>query len=356
MSKNRHFQIILFIVYSAVAVLAAWLVLRYLIPWFAPFILAFITAAFIEPIIKYCTDNLGCKRHFISVICSLLVLFSFTGVFVLIISRSIYEITAFAKELPSALSGMPDIYAKFDEKIYNYITAAPIDVQNYLKSTIDNVLAGLSELPLKLSTKLLDFVSSAIAAAPKIILFIVTYAIGVIFISISFPDIKSYIIRQIPYRFHAKLRELKNGLVSTLGLWLRAELIIMLITFIELTIFFTLVGVDYAILLGALTAIVDALPVLGVGTVLIPWALFELILGNRRFAFSLIIIYCAAVVIRSFLEPKIVGSHIGLSPVVTLIAVYVGYACMGVFGMIFFPIAIILFKQFNDLGYINILK
>lgn len=356
MSKNKHINILIFITYAVIAVISAWLILKYLLPWFSPFIIAFITASLIEPAIRYCTDIFKFKRGFAALSCSILVLFSFTGIFVLLISRTIYEITAFAKELPFVLNKMPDIYSLINEKIYNFITAVPIDVQNYLKDAINSVIEKLSELPLALSSKLLDLVSSAISAAPKIILFIVTYAIGVIFISISYPEIKSYIIRQIPYKFHSKLRELKSGLISTLGHWLKAELILMSITFIELTVFFMVIGIDYAALLGAITALVDALPVLGVGTVIIPWALAELFMGNGNLAFSLIAVYCLVVIVRSFLEPKILGRHIGLPPIVTLIAVYVGYACAGILGMIMFPIIIILFKQFNDLGYINLLK
>ncbi len=356
MQKNKHFRILLVVAYTAIAIIAVWLILRYLIPWFAPFILAFATAAVIEPAISCCTDNFHFKRGFAAFVCSVLTLFSFTGISVLLISRAIYEITAFAKELPTVLNNMPDIYQIVNEKIYNFITAAPLDVQTYLTDAVDSVFAKLSELPVALSSKLLDFVSSAISFAPNAILFIATYAISVIFISISFPDIKKFIIRQIPYKAHAKLREIKNGLLATMGQWLRAELILMFITFIELTVFFMILGIDYAALLAVVTALVDALPVLGVGTVLIPWAIVELLLGNGRLAVSLVVIYCAVVIIRSFLEPKILGSHIGLPPVVTLIAVYVGYACAGIFGMIMFPVAIIILKQFNDLGYIDILK
>ena len=133
-------------------------------------------------------------------------------------------------------------------------------------------------------------------------------------------------------------------------------MILMFITFIELSVLFMAVGIDRAVLIAVITSLVDALPVLGVGTVLIPWAVFELLMGNGRLALYLIIIYCAVVIIRSILEPKIVGVHIGLPPVVTLIAAYVGYASVGVAGMILFPIIIILVKEFNDLGYINILK
>ena len=133
-------------------------------------------------------------------------------------------------------------------------------------------------------------------------------------------------------------------------------MILMFITFIELSVLFMAVGIDRAVLIAVITSLVDALPVLGVGTVLIPWAVFELLMGNGRLALYLIIIYCAVVIIRSILEPKIVGVHIGLPPVVTLIAAYVGYASIGVAGMILFPIIIILVKEFNDLGYINILK
>ena len=130
----------------------------------------------------------------------------------------------------------------------------------------------------------------------------------------------------------------------------------MLVTFLILTAAFLLLRIDYAVLLALIISFVDALPVLGVGTVLIPWALVMLISGNTSLAFGLVASYCTVCVTHSGLEPKLVGSQLGLHPVATLLAMYVGFCAVGILGMILFPIILITVKQLNDKGYLRIWK
>ena len=106
---------------------------------------------------------------------------------------------------------------------------------------------------------------------------------------------------------------------------------------------------DFFLLLGALIALFDALPVFGAGMILIPWALISFLQSDTRMGFGLIILYGVEALTRSALEPRLVGRQIGLHPLATLLAFYVGYRLMGVLGMILFPIASILIKQLFEL-------
>lgn len=135
---------------------------------------------------------------------------------------------------------------------------------------------------------------------------------------------------------------------TTLGGWLRAQLKLMGITFLILNAGLLLLRVRYPVLAALVITVVDALPVFGTGTILIPWALALFLQGETKTGIGLVILYGAAALSRQALEPRLVGKQVGLNPVLTLLALYTGYRLLGVGGMIVFPIAAMLFKQLWD--------
>ncbi len=356
MPKNPHKRLLIIIAYAAAAIIAAWLAFKYALPWLSPFILAFLTAMALEPVIRKLVNKYNFVRGFAAALCTAIALTLIIGIITFASGRAIYELTAFLKTLPNMLARIPSIGASLEGILTEYIAGAPKEVQDYLFSAIDGFGEKILELPAELSGKLLGFFSSVAAAAPKIVLFAVTYAIGVFFMSCYYREITTFILRQIPPRLQSEVCVLKRDLFSTLLKWLKAQISLMCITFLELTAAFFIIKIDYPALLALLVALIDALPILGVGTVLIPWALIELIYGHTVFAFSLIIIYAVVALVRSLLEPKFVGAQIGLNPVITLMAMYVGFCSIGILGMILFPIGTIMIKQLNDKGYIKLWK
>ena len=120
------------------------------------------------------------------------------------------------------------------------------------------------------------------------------------------------------------------------------------VTFLILTAGFFFLRVEYALLFALLITIIDALPVFGTGTVLIPWSMAQFLRGDTRCGVGLLLLYAVAALTRQALEPRLVGKQVGLNPVLTLLALYTGYRLLGVGGMIVFPIAAMLFKQLWD--------
>ena len=120
------------------------------------------------------------------------------------------------------------------------------------------------------------------------------------------------------------------------------------ITFLILNAGLLLLRVRYPVLAALVITLVDALPVFGTGTILIPWALALFLRGETKTGIGLVILYGAAALSRQALEPRLVGKQVGLNPVLTLLALYTGYRLLGVGGMIVFPIAAMLFKQIWD--------
>ena len=143
---------------------------------------------------------------------------------------------------------------------------------------------------------------------------------------------------------------------TMVGRILRVYLLLMCITFVELFIGFKILRVDMAFFYAFLTAIVDILPVLGTGTVLIPWGIIACILGNMGMGVGILILYVIITAVRQFLEPKIIGQQVGLHPIVTLICIFAGGKFMGILGIFLFPIMATVLKKMNDEGTIHLWK
>ena len=154
--------------------------------------------------------------------------------------------------------------------------------------------------------------------------------------------------RQLPARWVPALERTRTALVEALGGWMRAQGLLLLLTFGGLSLGLLLLRVDLALLSAALIALLDLLPVFGTGTVLIPWAVIKVISGEYAFAAGLALIYVLTQVVRQIIQPKIVGDTIGLSPLTTLLFLYLGYRWAGLGGMIVaVPIGMFVFNLYE---------
>ncbi|MBR7081309.1 MAG: sporulation integral membrane protein YtvI [Oscillospiraceae bacterium] len=354
MDQKRSVRVIIFTLYAACLALALWFSVRFILPWTAPFLLAFLTSGFIEPAVRWLVKHFRANRTLMSVICSLVFLLSLTGIAAFLSVRAFSEASAFIRSLPDALRGIPEMAKSVETAVDNYIHSVPEDIRAVLYGALDSLSEWLLGLPAVLSDRLLSRLSSLLSAAPRILFFIVTYIMAVFFTGIYYGRIKAFILRQIPPRLRSAAGGIKADVVKTLEKWLMSYAAIMLITFLELTVAFLILRIEYAALLAAFIAVIDALPVLGTGTVLLPWAAWELICGNVGRAVALAVTYLIVTLVHGFIEPKIVGSRVGLSPVVTLLALYAGFKAAGVAGMVLAPLSVMIMKLLNDRGYIRL--
>jgi len=204
----------------------------------------------------------------------------------------------------------------------------------------DLIMRVTGELAAGLSSKL----PNALSALPGGLFFTVITVVSAFYITADFDNINRRLtdILPAPASLWLKRRAVK---LKGAGLsYLRACLYLMCITFVELFCGFLILKIDYAFTIALLCAAADLLPVIGVGTILAPWALVLIIGGSYYQGVGLLIVWGVTAIVRQVLEPKIVGQSIGLNPLATLIAMYAGYKCAGILGMVCAPIAAILLK------------
>lgn len=351
--EERAARFVLILLYCAAAVGALWIFVRFLLPWTAPFLVAFVLAALMEPAVRYLARK-GVRRGAAAGLLTLFLLAALTGALVWLVSRGMAAVTDFARQAPTLMAGAGETLERLERTARDYIRTAPPGVSGYLESAMDTAAGALYRLPAVLSQWALDAVARVAQNSPGSALFAVTAGIGTYFVSASFPRITAFVQAQLPKRLRQRLDGLGQDLKQSFGGWMRAQLILMVMTFGELLAAFLLLGINNPAGIAALTALVDALPVFGTGIVLVPWALYTLLLGDIGRGLGLIICWCMVNLVRSCAQAKLLGDQIGLDPVSSLLSVYVGWQVWGVWGMLVFPILFVTLRQLNDKGVIRL--
>lgn len=345
--SSRSIKLLLKII---AALFAVFLSVKYLLPCIMPFILAFLTAQLADPTVELISRKLRVKRSFSSFVCMAVFLLSIVGIILLVSIKLYGGALAFIKNLPFYVELVQETLTELYGLVSVYLSRMPDSVQGYIYS----FTSGLGELPAKFSASFIAGVSAIMNKAADVLLFTAVYIVASFFISRSLLDIKLFIKRQLPVRFREISERLKKDIAAGVGIWLRAQLMLMGITFLELTFIFLILRIENAVIIAAATAVIDALPVLGTGIVLLPWAFISLITGFTAKAVSLFAAYLVITSVRSFLEPHIVSSGFGVNPVASLLCAYIGFKTVGAAGMILFPLMLMLAKLLNDKGYIKL--
>ena len=203
-----------------------------------------------------------------------------------------------------------------------------------------------------LSTYLINFIKEAITSFPSAIITITVTIVSSIYIIIDYEGIVDFIYKILPRKVSYFIEDVTIFIKDNILNVLKSYLIIMVITFAELTIGLTILRAKPTILIAALIAIMDILPILGVGTALIPWAFVEMIFGNIFRGLGVLLLYVIITIVRNIIEPRIVGTRLGLNPLVSLISMIAGLKLFGLLGMIGFPL-IIAFFMYREEKYEN---
>ncbi len=332
-----------------------WLALRFIFPLTAPMLLAFASAVAMEPAVKFL-----CRKRFPRAVASGVCVIAFPSVFAillwLILSRIFSEFQHLSSRLPEFISALSNLLSTWQTRLGALSLRLPPVITEVLNSTVAGAKDYLFSLPAAISGKVLARLTALAANAPMWFLFTLTWIMGLYFISAAYPSILRFLRFQLSHRSFQRLRQIKLALGESFGKYIKSQLIMSAITFGEMLIVFALLRIDYALVLATTVAIVDALPVFGAGTVLLPWALWEFIAGDTSRGLALLISYGAVTVLRNCIQAKLLGDQLGLHPAATLLAIYSGAKAMGVAGMIIFPIAAISIKKLNDSGLIHIWK
>ena len=301
-----------------------WLVLRYLYPLFLPFLLGLILALAAEPLVKFLHGNLHLGRGAAVFASVSVILGAFAAVLALAGAFLVRRAAGMAAQAAEGLSSVRDWAVTLAGHAPGRLAEPLTRSVRELFTTGGGLLDRSADAALGLARQL-----------PGSLVTLGTAVLSAYLICARLPALRSWLERSALWqRWRGTLTRLaRNG-----RCWLKAQVKLSAVTFVIVLAGFCLLRIRRSLILAALTAVVDAVPLLGTGTVLLPWALFSAAEGRPVLALGLLGIYVTALVTRSALEPKLVGRQLGLDPLAALIALYTGYRLWGFGGMILAPI------------------
>ena len=341
--------------YFAVILGIAILICRRCLSILMPFLIAWVVTIIIRPVIELLIK----KCHFSKGLAAALVTVLFYAVFGLLLTVIGMRLIGLAR---TVIVGIPNYYNETVEPFLVMITEALLDFASRFSPEASDVvrdfLLGFSSnfetILTNASVSALRWLTTIAIRMPSGLLRVLITIIATVFVASDYPLLKRFVMAQLSERNQMLMREGSAHLGKTIGKYIRSYALIMLITFCELYIGLKLIGQRSAAVIAALIAVVDIFPVVGSGTVLIPWSLISIVTQNYGMALKIGLLYIVITVIRNIIEPKIVGQHVGMHPVVTLMAMVVGTYVFGPIGLLGLPITIALFKSLNDEGIIHV--
>ena len=354
MPENRHLRFLLRLGYAALAAGGLWLAWRVVVPCLLPFLAALGLAALLEPAVGFLTRRLRMGRRWAAGLCTGALAGGLLGGLGLLIWRAWYELNLLLDRLPALMAGLPDLAGQVESRVYRFLIALPLPAQEPARQLLKGWLEQGAALPQRLYEWLTQALASAASALPAFLLFLTTTLLALYLFSAGGPQLLEAPRRRTPAPWLERARRLRAGLKTALGGWLRAQLLLMLLTFGELTAGLLVLRVELALLLAGLIALLDALPVFGAGAVLIPWGAAALLGGDLFLGVGLLVLCAVVVLVRSLLEPRLVGNRVGLHPLAALVSMYAGFQLLGVAGMVLAPLLTVVGKQLWTSGVFSV--
>lgn len=318
--------------------LVVWLWFSLLMPLFSPFFLGLGLALVSEPMVRFLHKQLHIPRGISASIavsmafCLLALVLLLLGAFAL---RQMSRLSSILPELENAaVSGI----ALTRDYVLDLSSRAPAGIRPLVQENVAAFFSDGSTLVSKTLGYLLSLAGTLLGGIPDSALSLGTAVLSGYMFSAKLPQIRKWLRTRISKPRWEQLSSLLTRLRHTLGAWLKAQCQLMGVTFAIVVLGLTLLRVTYAPIWALGICLVDALPVLGTGTILLPWSLIRLLQGDGARALGLLGIYVTVTLVRSVLEPKLLGHHLGLDPLMTLMAMYAGFQLWGIGGMIFSPL------------------
>ena len=317
-------------------------IFSFFLPIVAPFLIGWLIAALMEPLVVYLQKRLRIKRGLAAFITLISLLALLITIIALSISWVTVEVVRLSRELPSMLNIVMDFSKDLFAQIQTYYSEFNIGPRllEGLSQSLSTIFAGVSNH----TSGATNIVLGTATVLPNLFILLIISLMASFFISRDKQVIVSIVERVLPSSICDACAAISEDVGKAIIGYIRAQITLVSITALQTVIGLYLLGVDYAVTMGIVVGIVDILPVVGSGSVYIPWLLFELFRGNFSMAIGLGVIYAFIIVVRQVLEPKLVADNLGIHPLATLIAIYVGYKLFGFLGLILGPFVLVIFK------------
>ena len=343
--KRFDFKKLYFILYIILVLIVVYLLFKLGIFLF-PFTLALFFSIMTQPFSRFLEKKLKFSQKIATIVSIVLFLVIFLGFISLSALRLSGEIYKLSINLNKYSKEAQSLWNTAIDKVYSLLGYFPEGFDEQVKNSINGFIRmGTSKLGSFINS-LINFITSI----PTIILYICITILSTFFISLDKNKIMAFLEQQFPKSWIKKVYNIKREMFNVLGSYIRAQIILMTICFFELLISFNILSflkfnLQYPLIFSIVICIIDALPILGAGAVLLPWSLISFVTGDINLGLALLVIYFLVLSVRQMLEPKLISQNLGVHPLVTLISMYSGFKFFGVIGFLIGPVVMIILKN-----------
>lgn len=318
------------------------------IGFFMPFVIGWFIAYLAYPLVGWLESRVKIKKKLGSALIIILVIAIVAGL-------GYMGIVKLAREIQMALNNAPDLYQDLEagfreigERFQGVYRMLPENIQNGWNSLIQNMDERVGGVIAGIGNPAVEATGNVVKRIPGILVSVIVALVSAYFFTAQREEIIQWSKKVAPKAIEARMSMVMYNLKYAVGGYFKAQFKIMAVVGLILLCGFLILGVDYAFLLAILIAFLDFLPFFGTGTALIPWAVYKFFVMDIKIAIALLIIYGITQLVRQIIQPKLVGDSIGLSPLLTLILLYVGYRVGSLLGIILaVPIGMIILNLYK---------
>ena len=333
--------------------LAVWLAARFgrpLLSLFAPFLLALIAAAALNPLVKKLQKLLGWNRQVLTLLLLFLIFGLLGGGLALLVYAAAGQLVSLVQNWGGLLDSLQTVMDQLEALFARLLTLVPPQVNEIVENAGDSLFQWLSEAaPAALGNLGLEAGERAMGL-PAFLVALVIFIMATFLLTADYPYLRSRYVQHLDEGLLRFLGQLRTTALGAFGGYVKAEFLLSVGVFFILLAGFFLIRQPYGLLLSLGLAVMDFIPIIGAGTVMVPWAFVALFTGDFTAAVELMAIWGVIALFRRVMEPKFVGDQTGLSPILSLVSIYVGMKLAGVLGMVFGPVVLLMVLNLAGMG------
>ena len=351
-----YIKVILNLLTALVIILLAVFLLPRVIIFFMPFIIGWVISLIAAPLVRFLEEKLKIRRKAVSAFVIIAVLAVVILLVYSILGKLIREAIAFIGELPAMWQGIEAEFKQVGDNLEGVYNRLPLDIQDKLTNLGNNLGEYFSDFIGSIGTPTFTAVGNFAKQLPDIFMAVIMTLLSSYFFVADKNYLSEFCRKYMPGAVYYRYGLIRKSFRNAVGGYFKAQLKIEVWVYFLILIGFLILRINYASLIALGIALLDLLPVFGTGTIMVPWAVIEILSGEYRMAIGLLIIWLAGQLVRQVIQPKIMGDSIGIDPIPTIFLLYIGYQAAGVLGMILaLPIGIIIINL-NDEGVFDTTK
>jgi len=355
MDIEKRKKFLINIAYFAVILGISVAFMRYVFPALIPFFVALFVSFILKPAVGFVSKKWHIGKNIAAVLLTLL-FYATIGILVVLAGISIYNgIENLVSKLPELyrnqiVPALWDLADTLEEQISRFTDSVTVPVED----TFSEIISSLGSAVSNFSVKMISAAGNTAVSVPGFLLNIIIAIVSTAFLSMDWGVIRNFVVGQLSEKNRLLIHNIVLHLGHVLKKYIVSYAIIMTITFVELFIGLQLIGFNGAVLIAAIIAVFDILPIVGSGLVIFPWSVILLFGGDVRRGVGLLILWGVIIIVRYIMEPKVVGDNVGLHPLLTLFAMITGNFLFGGIGILALPVTLALCQELNEEGIIHL--